>query len=109
MIKKKVVILGARENGHGKVVLETLKLMSQYKVVGFLDDTPGIQGCEVQGIRILGKTKELGKIKKKYGLYGAFPGVGDNQGRKLLAGLIKKNGLELINVIHPDTIVSPTV
>lgn len=97
----RVVILGARADGHAKVVLEILQATGQFEVVGFLDDDPAKAGQEIRGVPVLGPIDRLASIKKTLGVSGAIAAIGDNPGRRALATKIREAGLDLINAVHP--------
>ena len=98
---EKVVIIGARHDGHAKVVLEIIQSEGKYEVVGFIDDNLFDKGVNIRGLSVIGKTGDLSELKSKMGLYGAIVAIGDNRQRRLLADKIAAVGLELINAIHP--------
>jgi len=96
----KVLIIGARSDGHAKVVLEILQVMKN-TVVGFIDDDASKKGSKIRGIPILGMMSEIKAIAKKYKAKGAIAAIGDNPKRRKLSGQIEKSGLQLVNAIHP--------
>lgn len=96
----KILIIGARADGHAKVVLEILQAM-KHTVVGFIDDNVSKKGNKIRGISVLGSMSELKAIAKKYKAVGAMVAIGDNPMRRKLSEQIEKSGLKLINAIHP--------
>ena len=96
----KVLIIGARADGHAKVVLEILQAM-KHIVVGFIDDNVSKKGNKIRGIPILGTMSEIKNISKKYRATGAIIAIGDNPMRRKLSAEIEKAGLNLVNAIHP--------
>lgn len=96
----KVLIVGARADGHAKVVLEILQAM-KHKVVGFIDDDKTKLGNKIRGVAILGTMSEIKTIAKKNKVSGAIIAIGNNPLRRKLSGEIEKAGLKLVNAIHP--------
>ena len=106
---EKVVILGARIDGHAKVVLEIIEAEGKYEVVGFIDDNLFGQEVSIRNIRILGTTDQLPSLKKQYGLFGAIVAIGNNSQRRKLGDKIKEADLQLINAIHPSVLIDSDV
>ena len=100
ILSMKVLIIGARADGHAKVVLEILQAM-KHQVVGFIDDNLSKKGNKIRGISVLGTMSEIKTIAKKYKAVGAMVAIGDNPIRRKLSADIEKSGLKLINAIHP--------
>ena len=96
----KVLIIGARADGHAKVVLEILQSM-KHDVVGFIDDDASKKESKIRGISVLGMMSEIKTIAKKYKATGAIVAIGDNSMRRKLSSDIEKSGLKLVNAIHP--------
>jgi len=105
----KVVILGARVDGQAKVVLEIIQAEGRYEVVGFVDDNLFGSEITIRNIPIIGSTSELKSLKKKYDLYGAIVGIGNNAQRRNLGNKIAEAGLQLINAIHPTVHIDSDV
>ena len=59
---QRVLVVGAGDLG--RLVVERLNLHSEYgfSVVGFLDDDPGRQRRKIQGVPVLGTTRELKQV-----------------------------------------------
>ena len=106
---KKIVILGARGDGHAKVVLEIIQAEGKYEVVGFIDDNLFGSESTIRNIPIIGTTSDLNILKQKIGLYGAIVGIGNNSQRRLLGDKIIEAGLQLINAIHPTVHIDSDV
>ena len=106
---KQVVALGA--GGHAKVVLEILRLMGGYELVGLLDPKQELWNSEVLGIPVLGNDDLLPKLYKD-GVRYAFVGlgtVGDTQARRQLYEKARAQGFEVVQAIHPQAMLSPSV
>jgi sugar O-acyltransferase (sialic acid O-acetyltransferase NeuD family) len=106
---KRTLIIGARADGHAKVVLEILKAGKEYEVVGFIDDDSSKLGLEIKGLKVLGNTDELNAFKKKLSIECAIVAIGNNPLRRQLSEKIISSGLELINAIHPTVYFDPDV
>jgi sugar O-acyltransferase (sialic acid O-acetyltransferase NeuD family) len=107
--KLKIIIVGAREDGHGKVVLEILKAMETYEILGFLDDDIEKRNKIICGLRVLGTSDDLPSLKQKFSIQGGIAALADNKQRRTLDNKIKSYGLTLINAIHPTVFIDPGV
>ena len=106
---EKVVILGARVDGHAKVVLEIIVTEGKYEVVGFIDDRLYGEEATIRNIPVIGATSDLSDLKQKFGLHGAIVAIGNNSQRRMLGRKIQEAGLELINAIHPSAHIDSDV
>ena len=100
----RLIILGA--GGHGAVVAEAAILSQEWESVGFLEDNPS-KGTEVVGCPVLGNMSLLTKFLD--GDYEIFVGLGDNQQRSEVVSSIEEQGGVLANIVHPSSVVSPSV
>lgn len=99
------VIIGA--GGHGKVVLEILRLAGQHEIFGFIDADPFRIGDRVLGVPVLGDVNLLPKLKRK-DVRAAIIAIGDNRVRLGYQEYVAAAGMELINAVHPSAVISPT-
>jgi UDP-perosamine 4-acetyltransferase len=99
-----VLILGA--GGHGKVILDILRAAGEHKPVGFIDADRSLTGTIVNGLPVLGPPNLLPKLRAK--VKGAIVAIGDNHTRRSYAAMVREQGMELINAIHPSAVVSPS-
>jgi UDP-N-acetylbacillosamine N-acetyltransferase len=106
---EKIVILGARIDGHAKVVLEIIEAEGKYEVVGFIDDNLFGQERTIRNIPIIGTTSDLIMLKQKFGLFGAIVAIGSNIQRRKLGDKIQQASLQLINAIHPTVHIDSDV
>lgn len=97
----KTVIIGARADGHAKVVLEILWAVGGIEVVGFLDDDPAKHGSRVLDVPVLGGSNLIPELHAKQVVQAAIVAVGDNPARRRLASAVRATGLRLINAVHP--------
>ena len=101
--KLRIILIGARPNGHGGVVLDVIREHRLHTVVGFLDDMASSKS--VLGVPVLGKIEQfLQKPTVKADAY--FICSGDNAFRERVYRLLKGKGLKLANVIHPTAVIS---
>lgn len=103
---KKVVGLGA--GGHAKVVMDILRLMGGYEIIGLLDSKRQLWQSEVLGVPVLGGDSLLIKLRED-GVSHAFIGlgtIGDPKGRISLYETARKLSFEIVDAIHPSAIIS---
>ncbi len=103
MSTRSVVILGA--SGHAKVVLEAVRAMGCFDVVGMTDPAAGARS--VLGVPVLGGDDILPDLRAQ-GVQAAVVALGDNSLRHRLAVRVRELGFELPPVIHPEAFISPT-
>ena len=102
----RVVGLGA--GGHAKVVIEILRLIGGYKLVGLLDPKKELWNTEVLGVPVLGGDDLLPKLHKE-GVRHGFIGlgtVGDTLPRRELYEKARNYGFQIVRAVHPQAIVS---
>ena len=100
-----IIIVGA--GGHGRSVAEIIIFNSidSQKIIGFIDDSwPTKQ--DVWGIPILGDTADVAKYLPH--AKNAIVAIGNNKLRKNLQARLIEAGFNIITVIHPQAIVSPS-
>jgi sugar O-acyltransferase (sialic acid O-acetyltransferase NeuD family) len=100
-----LVIIGA--GGHGKVVLDILRAAGRHELVGFVDADPALAGTEVGGLPVLGAANVLPRLRQQK-VRQAIVAIGDNRARLQYAELLRGQGFELVNAVHPTAFVSPT-
>ncbi|HZK81008.1 MAG TPA: acetyltransferase [Humisphaera sp.] len=100
-----VIIVGA--GGHGKVVLDILRAGGKYVPIGFVDADVSLAGSIVGGLKVIGPANTLPKLRLRK-VKGAVIAIGDNRARMQYARMLREQGFELINAIHPTSSVSPS-
>jgi undecaprenyl-phosphate galactose phosphotransferase len=67
-ILKRAAIIGAGE--HGRAVLKhwSDNPLSYFKIIGFLDDDPSLLGEKIEGMEVLGMSRDIGEIAARYHL-----------------------------------------
>jgi sugar O-acyltransferase (sialic acid O-acetyltransferase NeuD family) len=101
-----VLIIGA--GGHGRVVVDILRAGGQFQPAGFIDSTPSLAGTTVAGLPVFGGANQLSKVRQQHKLRHAIVAIGDNRVRLRYAALLKEQGFELINAIHPTASIAAT-
>lgn len=105
----KIIIIGARADGHANVVREIIRAEGKHTIVGFVDDDPAKNGKLIHNIPVIGNTDQLTELRDKMGIEGGIVAIGDNLKRRSLGEKIKNAGLILVNAIHPTAIIDPDV
>ena len=104
-------VIGLGAGGHAKVVIEILRLIEGYELVGLLDPDQHLWGAEVLGVPVLGDDDLLPNLYGK-GVRYAFIGlgtIGGTQPRRLLYEKVCRQGLQVVQAVHPQAFVSPSV
>lgn len=102
----RVVGLGA--GGHAKVLIDLLRLLGDYQVVGLVDPRQDLWGTHVLGVPVLGSDELLPRLREQ-GVAHAFIGVGtvgDVRVRRRLYELARSGGFQLVPAIHPRAVVA---
>jgi sugar O-acyltransferase (sialic acid O-acetyltransferase NeuD family) len=105
----RIVIIGARIDGHAKVVLEILLAQKKYEVAGFIDDNLFGRLSDIKGFPLLGTMNDLVQLIQKYKLKGGIVAIADNPVRRRLTARLKELGLQPINAIHPTAHIDSSV
>lgn len=102
-----IPVVGFGAGGHAKVVIEILRSMQEYEIVGLLD-TRLERGAKVLGVEVLGDDSVMTELKQR-GIEHAFIGVGtvgDAQPRRQLYEKVVGSGFQIVPAIHVAAIVS---
>lgn len=99
-----LVIVGA--GGHGRSVLELVRLLGEHTPAGFLDDTLPA-GTVVMGLPVWGPTALLAELATR-GVHAVHLAIGHNATRESLSAGARAAGLNLATLIHPRACVSPS-
>jgi sugar O-acyltransferase (sialic acid O-acetyltransferase NeuD family) len=105
--KKEILIIGARIDGHAGVVLDALNVLDEYKVTGFIDNTPGLQGVLISGIPVIGSSDNLEKIN--FSNKSVHIAIGDNIARSIIYKKLKELNVKVVTIIHPQSFISENV
>ena len=98
-MNNKLAIIGA--GGHGKVVGE-IALLNQYKLINFFDDE--IKNNKEFPFTIIDTFDYLKGHLDDYDAF--FVAIGDNQIRSEKLKWLKKNNMNIVNLVHPKSIIS---
>ncbi len=99
-----LVIVGA--GGHGRSVLELVRLDGRYQVQAFLDDQQAA-GTQVMGVPVWGPTALLDQLPAR-GVSSVHVAIGHNRTRQTLCARARAAGLELATLVHPRAFASPS-
>lgn len=102
----KTILVGAGE--HGAQTYHILKYLKRYELVGFIDDNPAKHGTEYCGHKVLGGESVLRDLRRE-GVEGGIVAIGDNYRRAEYTQKLAALGFEIINAIHPQTMIDETV
>ena len=105
MKKIKVALVGGRKSGHAGVVLDILLSMNSIQVVCIFDNTPALHGSKIRGVEIVGSFDDKFKDWASK-IDSVHIAIGDNYSRESIALNLKLYKIQLISVIHPDSLVS---
>lgn len=99
-----VIIVGA--GGHAKVIIDILQSNQHYQVIGCT--TAEVSKKSVLGVDVIGDDSIL-PLQFEKGTKYAFVAIGDNAKRQAMAQNLLQIGFELINVLSPQAVLSPSV
>jgi len=102
----KVVGFGA--GGHARVVIDILKMIGGFEIVGLLDQDQSLWGSEILGVLVLGDDSQREQLYQR-GIHSAFIGLGsikNAEPRRRLYDAALAAGFSLVRAIHPRAIVS---
>lgn len=105
-----VRVVGAGAGGHAKVVIEILRLIGGYELIGLLDPKQELWGTKVLGIPVLGDDTLLSGLRDR-GVSHAFIGlgtIGDTRPRRRLYEKARRHGLQIVQAIHPQAVIAPS-
>jgi len=107
-MKEKTVIVG--NGGHAKVVIDILREMGGYEIIGITTDKE-CSSDSFCGYPILGNDDILSGLIKN-GIKNAAIGIGgfrDNSLRKKIYKKIEIAGFRIVSAVHPSAVISRTV
>jgi sugar O-acyltransferase (sialic acid O-acetyltransferase NeuD family) len=103
-----IPVVGFGAGGHAKVVIEIIRLLEEYEIVGLLEADKELWGTKVLGVEVLGDDSLMNELKGR-GVSHAFIGVGtvgDAHPRRRLLERVSGFGFEIVPAIHPGAVVS---
>jgi len=103
----RIVIVGA--GGHAQVIADLLlcraRLGENVHLLGFVDDDAKLLGCEILGVKVLGRIEQVGEFEPD----AVVIGIGDNATRARVYDQLKASGITLGTAIHPRAVVAEDV
>lgn len=102
----KIAIWGA--SGHGRVVLDAVRLMGAGSVAGFIDDNPALKGKPFAGCMVLGGKEALPELLSA-GVRAIHVAVGNCPARAAITQRLLAEGFSPTSVVHPRAIVAGDV
>ncbi len=100
--RNKLLIIGA--SGHGRVVADIAMKMNKWREIYFLDDDEAIDDC--MGLKVIGKTLDAYKYRDEADF---FVAIGNNFIREKVQEKLKKRGLAIATLIHPNAVIGTGV
>lgn len=103
-------IVGLGAGGHAKVVIEIVRALGSFELVGLLDPRPDLHGREVLGVPVLGGDTLIASLYDD-GVEHAFIGLGSGhemEGRARLYEEARGAGFHVPALVHPAALVSPS-
>lgn len=107
-MKKKVILLGA--GGHAKAVIDAMDLQT-FKIIGLIDVDEKHLHEKINNVTIIDCENNLDSYYPHTAdsAFVAIGHMGNYQVRNELYRKLKSFGFELVNIIHHDTTISPSV
>ncbi|MCA9314202.1 MAG: NeuD/PglB/VioB family sugar acetyltransferase [Planctomycetes bacterium] len=101
----RVVLIGARTDGLAQWVLENAREHAGHEVVGFLDETPALQGARVFDLPVLGPPAAAERAIDA-GAEGVLFAIGHGPARARMAPGLKEAGLQLVSLVCPGAVIA---
>src|SRR2546430_14872834 len=105
-----VPVVGLGAGGHAAVAIEALRAAGGYEIVGLTDPRRELWSTRLLGIPILGDDEQL-RLQYDQAVSHAFIGLGgasDTAPRRRLFDLAQRHGFEMVAVVHPSAVLSPS-
>jgi sugar O-acyltransferase (sialic acid O-acetyltransferase NeuD family) len=104
MTIENIIIVGARLDGQAGAVIDTLEEIGGYRLIGFIDSTPELQGKSIRGVPVIGSTEDLETLEiPECCLHIA---IGDNKSRYKIYQILKKRKFKIATLVHPYARIS---
>jgi sugar O-acyltransferase (sialic acid O-acetyltransferase NeuD family)/putative phosphoesterase len=105
-IPPKLPIIIAGASIYGEMIAELAEAHPGTELIGFVDDALHLAGRSVAGYPVLGRLADLAAIARERGVTDVAVAVGDNDPRRRVADLVKRQGVRLARLVHPQATVS---
>jgi UDP-perosamine 4-acetyltransferase len=105
-----IPVVGFGAGGHAKVVIEIVRAMQEYEIVGLLETNKELRGTKVLGVEVLGDDSMIDELLAR-GVRHAFIGVGsvgDSHPRRQLFEKVSAAGFHIVPAIHAAAVISPS-
>jgi predicted phosphodiesterase/carbonic anhydrase/acetyltransferase-like protein (isoleucine patch superfamily) len=106
-VPPKLAIIIAGASIYGEMIAELAALHAGTELIGFVDDAPNLAGQLVAGYPVLGRLADLAAIAREKGVTDVAVALGDNIARRKVADFVKRQGVRLARLVHPQATVSP--
>lgn len=95
--------------GHGKAVIDLVRAIGGYQIMGVLDDSLPV-GSQVMGVPVLGGANRLTEIRASGVTLAtnAVGGIGNPAVRKKIFDLLQATGFDLPVLVHPSAVIEPS-
>ncbi len=106
MSRRPVIGLGA--GGHARVVIDLLRTLDMYDIVGLVDADGAASGRHVADVPVVGTDVDLERLRRD-GIDAAFVAIGstgDPRPRHRAYANAVRVGFEMITAVHPSAVVS---
>lgn len=102
--RKKIIIIGARHDGHAGVIVNAVNAIGGYEIIGFIDNTPELQNQSVLSIPIISSTDDFEHYD--FPVDAVHIAIGNNVARGKIFHQLKNRGIKVVTIIHPQAYVS---
>ena len=95
--------------GHAKALIDVVRTMDLYQIVGVLDDNPAVRG-DLLGVPVLGGAEQLPNLYQQ-GMrlaVNAVGGIGDVKIRIQIFERLAQAGFSFPTLIHPRAVIEPS-
>jgi UDP-perosamine 4-acetyltransferase len=102
-------VVGIGAGGHARVLLDMIRAIGAWEIVGLLDMDERLWGRDVDGVTVIGGDSRLAELYQS-GVTHAFIGIGssgESGPRKRAFNLVTGLGFRVVQILHPSAAVSP--
>lgn len=92
--------------GHGKILIDLIRAMGTYRIIGIIDDGLPI-GSEILGVPILGGTPSLGEwyTRGVHLAVNGVAGIGNVDARLKIFDILTRAGFAFPVLVHPSAVI----
>jgi sugar O-acyltransferase (sialic acid O-acetyltransferase NeuD family) len=101
-------IFGLGAGGHARVIIDIVRCMGEYEIVGLVDRDPTLTGQTVEGVPVIGTEELLPELLRKNirQFFVGVGGIGDNAVRARLFTRVCEMGFTPITAAHPRAVIA---